>query len=578
MRILLIEDDKALCQVLQPTLQAAGFASDCCHTGADGLHLLKTGYYDACILDRMLPELDGLTLLKSARADGVSIPVLMLTALGQIGDRVEGLDAGADDYLAKPFDNRELLARLRALVRRPADLHETAHRIACGDLVLDTAQLTLTGPSSTVTLSRRECDLLAAALTATCRMAQIEAVSGADLVFANTVSAIEDAVTENNLVRDSWLASQEAAGRLVLYMEDNGHPLVFSGGWTPADARTTLVALAREQAVSAGLNPDRLHRQKVNFSLNGAQLSGSYTCTAMLLPSEQMSSAVLLYIIRDMGPLHDRLWAMVWQYTALWAAGALILAFLSHWMVDRALRPTAQAMQKQREFVAAAGHELRSPLTVLKASLQAAQAPETAHLAPQFLSHAASEVDRLSRLTEDLLILAGGDAGVLRTSLAQINTDTFLVELYERFVPVARDHGHSLTLHLPDNPLPALHADAQRLEQLFAVLLNNAFEYSPAGTPVEILAELPPSGGLHIAVVDHGPGVPDAEKHRIFDRFARGDRSRTDKTHFGLGLAVASQIASLHGAILRVRDTPGGGATFVVEWRNNHVLDRSSFS
>ena len=98
MRILLIEDDKALCQVLQPTLQAAGFASDCCHTGADGLHLLKTGYYDACILDRMLPELDGLTLLKSARADGVSIPVLMLTALGQIGDRVDGLDAGADDF------------------------------------------------------------------------------------------------------------------------------------------------------------------------------------------------------------------------------------------------------------------------------------------------------------------------------------------------------------------------------------------------------------------------------------------------------------------------------------------------
>lgn len=89
--------------------------------------------------------------------------------------------------------------------------------------------------------------VLAAALTATCRMAQIEAVSGADLVFANTVSAIEDAVTENNLVRDSWLASQEAAGRLVLYMEDNGHPLVFSGGWTPADARTmTSVLIAFE--------------------------------------------------------------------------------------------------------------------------------------------------------------------------------------------------------------------------------------------------------------------------------------------------------------------------------------------
>ena len=161
MRILLIEDDKALCRVLQPTLQAAGFASDCCHNGVDGLELLRSGYYDACILDRMLPELDGLILLKSARADGVSIPVLMLTALGQVGDRVTGLDAGADDYLSKPFDTRELLARLRALVRRPAELNEAAHRIVCGDLVLDTAQQTLTGPCATVTLSRRECDLLA---------------------------------------------------------------------------------------------------------------------------------------------------------------------------------------------------------------------------------------------------------------------------------------------------------------------------------------------------------------------------------------------------------------------------------
>ena len=147
MRILLIEDDEALCRVLQPSLQAAGFASDCCHSGADGLALLKTGCYDACILDRMLPELDGLQLLHQARSAGVTAPVLMLTALGRVGDRVDGLDAGADDYLTKPFDTRELLARLRALVRRPAELNGTAHRLACGDLTLDTAQLTLTGPA-----------------------------------------------------------------------------------------------------------------------------------------------------------------------------------------------------------------------------------------------------------------------------------------------------------------------------------------------------------------------------------------------------------------------------------------------
>lgn len=162
MRILLIEDDVALCEVLRPTLAAAGFATDCCHSGTEGLVLLQSGYYDVCILDRMLPELDGMALLRTARAAGVSVPVLMLTALTRVGDRVEGLDAGADDYLSKPFDVRELLARLRALVRRPADAApDTAHRLSCGDLLLDTAQLTLQGPAATATLSPKECDLLA---------------------------------------------------------------------------------------------------------------------------------------------------------------------------------------------------------------------------------------------------------------------------------------------------------------------------------------------------------------------------------------------------------------------------------
>lgn len=74
------------------------------------------------------------------------------------------------------------------------------------------------------------------------------------------------------------------------------------------------------------------------------------------------------------------------------------------------------------------------------------------------------------------------------------------------------------------------------------------------------------AGGLRIDVIDHGPGVPDADKQRVFERFTRGDPSRTGKTHFGLGLAVAAEIAALHGADLTVRDTPGGGATFTVRW------------
>lgn len=165
MRILFIEDDTALCAALAPALAGLGKA-DFCHTGPEGLSLLVSGGYDLCILDRLLPGLDGLTLLRAARAQGVTTPVLLLTALAGAGDTVDGLDAGADDYLAKPFDTAVLLARLRALLRRSGG---TA-ALTAGDLRLDTGELTLIGPAGSAVLSRKECDLLEALLRAPGRL------------------------------------------------------------------------------------------------------------------------------------------------------------------------------------------------------------------------------------------------------------------------------------------------------------------------------------------------------------------------------------------------------------------------
>ncbi|MEG0911769.1 MAG: response regulator transcription factor [Ruthenibacterium sp.] len=159
MRILMIEDDVALCEAVSAGLRAAGFTVDCCHDGAEGLCYLCEDIYDACLLDRMLPSMDGLSILRSARAKHIATPVLMLTALGRVGDRVDGLDAGADDYLVKPFDMRELVARLRALIRRPSTV-EAAEEIICGNTVLHRDELRLSGADNAVTLSRKECDLL----------------------------------------------------------------------------------------------------------------------------------------------------------------------------------------------------------------------------------------------------------------------------------------------------------------------------------------------------------------------------------------------------------------------------------
>lgn len=155
MKILLIEDDKKLCELLQFQLQKEGHRIDCCHDGRDGLDLFLQDGHDLVLLDRMLPTMNGLFVLKKARAAGISTPVIVITALGELYDRIEGLDGGADDYIVKPFEFEELSARIRSLGRRSGAWEED-HILALGDITYDSALRILTGPAGEVPLSVRE--------------------------------------------------------------------------------------------------------------------------------------------------------------------------------------------------------------------------------------------------------------------------------------------------------------------------------------------------------------------------------------------------------------------------------------
>jgi two-component system response regulator TctD len=135
MRILLVEDNRELASWLGKALRQSHYAVDIVHDGEDAEHSLKVAFYAAVILDLSLPKLDGLTLLKRVRQSGNKVPVIILTANASLDGRVAGLDSGADDYLAKPFEMPELEARIRALVRRGHD--RAAPEIAVGDLTFD---------------------------------------------------------------------------------------------------------------------------------------------------------------------------------------------------------------------------------------------------------------------------------------------------------------------------------------------------------------------------------------------------------------------------------------------------------
>lgn len=158
--LLLVEDERELSDMLVEVLTEEGYRVDRARDGHEGLHLGLTRRYDVIVLDRGLPAIDGLDLLRRLRGRGVVTAALLLTARGAVADRVEGLDAGAEDYLVKPFDLAELLARLRALRRRH---QEHAGRIAVGDRWLDLdARQVRDGTGRAVTLSDRECALLRA--------------------------------------------------------------------------------------------------------------------------------------------------------------------------------------------------------------------------------------------------------------------------------------------------------------------------------------------------------------------------------------------------------------------------------
>src|SRR3954471_12946485 len=136
MRILVVEDEKKTASFIRKALQAEGFAVDVCHNGDDGLAAARTTPFDAIVLDIMLPGRDGLSLLRQLRERHNRTPVLLLSARGEVNERVEGLNAGADDYLPKPFALAELIARVRSLGRRGRENKSTVLRIA--DLTLDT--------------------------------------------------------------------------------------------------------------------------------------------------------------------------------------------------------------------------------------------------------------------------------------------------------------------------------------------------------------------------------------------------------------------------------------------------------
>ncbi len=255
-------------------------------------------------------------------------------------------------------------------------------------------------------------------------------------------------------------------------------------------------------------------------------------------------------------------------YGIIWSIAFVCVFLAGRFLMGKAFEPTERVLQSQRSFVAAASHELKSPLAVIMANAETARDNlDQVQEVEGCLKTIDAECLRMSRLVQDMLLLASSDAGQWTLQKRQVNVDTLLITLYEAFEPVCAGKSIALELEMGEESYPDLYTDPERLFQILSIYMDNAVSYSSPKQLIRIRTKVT-AKFLTFLIEDHGRGISLKDKPFIFDRFYCADASRTDKSHFGLGLSIARELAKILGCEMGFFDTPGGGATFFLTFRS----------
>lgn len=404
--------------------------------------------------------------------------------------------------------------------------------------------------------------------------------------FQNSMSTLLAGMEHQNVITHEWLTKMEGNGRYLIHITDNGIPFLYNERETE-EQKQLFEDVWRIYENSPGplegseysdtshmeffYTPPRRQKTGSSTDSEGSVLTSlrgfsflhktkSYcACTAV---SERNGGTLQIIILSPLDTLQAQIDRQRFLFLLLDVAAIVLLSFFSWHFTRRILKPLKENQERQARFVASASHELRTPLAVI---LSCASASEKAagEERIRFLEAIHSEGMRMSRLIDDMLLLSTAASGSWSIEQTPVELDTLVLNLFEAFEPVAAKKNITLSVSLPEASLPAVSCDRERITQVLAILLHNAVSYTPMGGRVRLL--LTCNGkGTQISVEDNGPGIPDAEKEQIFERFYRAEKSRTEKGHFGLGLCIACEIVHAHHGKISVSDTPGGGSTFTV--------------
>lgn len=385
-----------------------------------------------------------------------------------------------------------------------------------------------------------------------------------------------------SMISPIWLSQTEAANNIIIYIEQNNKALRYKSESQTTSSREFLISLAQTTLQkkitdsniassgtnllnAASLNTHSSSTYPLTLNSTHAEISTTYN-EHFLVANTLITISDIPFeitILKNMYTDDLHILKLRFLFIFLCISCIISLAFFSWWFSGHAIQPIEANNQKQKDFIAAASHELRAPITVIQTNSSILEKQIDAQYI-SFVHTISNECKRMDKLVTDLLTLANIDAKyslILQPQPTQL--DTFLLEIYDTFYVTAQEHLHPLSLNLPDAIITPIQIDTQRLTQILLILLDNALTYTPEHTPIELVLEEKKSTYI-IKVIDYGPGIADADKQFIFDRFYQSDSSRHSRMHYGLGLSIAKDIVMLHKGTLSLQDTPHGGCTFII--------------
>lgn len=413
-------------------------------------------------------------------------------------------------------------------------------------------------------------------------------------MFQDQLFTLMSKLQTDSLFSDSYLAQLEHKNHLSIYIEENDAPFFFQGSYQTRTERGKLFERAENLAAREGIFPNShpISSNLLQSSLLEIKGDEGDMYLGNILILQTAGGYKKLILLQDISGNRGQIIRTFIFYVGIGCIGILLLFLTGRWFVRRSLKPLEETYEKQQDFVAAASHELRSPLAVIQSTADAiADAPEEQG---RLLEVIRRECRRGSSLVKNLLLLAAADQKQWAVKKRYFEMDEMLLNLLEVYEPLCVSKNGKLLLELPDVGMPKVYADPELCRQIFTILLDNAVaygleagmdnkadkgrkvmmdggaarnqkaekEYGNAGRIVLRAEYIHPH--VEVSVIDHGSGIPDGEKQLVFDRFYRQDKSRRQKEHFGLGLSVAAKLAEIQGIMLDVKDTEGGGSTFWV--------------